>query len=215
MATRRVSSQALALDSSGSVQFLQLFLCLQDVVHATSGWNARPLANLLSTTQLLCLPNRRATLQDSVDKVGQRMAEARQALGSQVADRLLAGGGTVMTLSYSSSVINGFRVASQQHHANSAQQGGAISPLTAIVCESRPLLEGLKTAKQLIEAGVSTTVITDAQAALFVPQANVVIIGADCITQEGAVNKVRPDYTLGMSQISPTHFSTCVKQHMV
>lgn len=47
------------------------------------------------------------------------------------------------------------------------------------VCESRPLFEGVAMAKAL--RGASVQVITDAQAAVFMPQVDAVLLGADCV----------------------------------
>lgn len=60
----------------------------------------------------------------------------------------------------------------------------------ATVCESRPLFEGVRLAKQLQRSGACVTVITDAQAGLFMDNADCVIVGADAITEQGVVNKV-------------------------
>jgi hypothetical protein len=62
--------------------------------------------------------------------------------------------------------------------------------LKAIVCESRPLNEGVSLAAEWAAAGVDCTVITDAQAAAFVDQADLCLVGADAITEQSVVNKV-------------------------
>ncbi len=58
-----------------------------------------------------------------------------------------------------------------------------------IIAESRPLCEGVALAGALTDSGVQCTVVTDAQTALFVQQADVVLVGADQVTEHAVVNK--------------------------
>lgn len=83
---------------------------------------------------------------------------------------------TVLTHSYSSSAIAGLR---------------ARRPDRVVVCESRPLLEGLATARELTAAGIAVTLVTDAQGPLFLSQVEAVLVGADGVLADGSViNKV-------------------------
>ncbi len=60
-----------------------------------------------------------------------------------------------------------------------------------IVTESAPLNEGRTTARLLARLGVTVTLISDAQAAAFIPEAATVLVGADTVFANGAVvNKV-------------------------
>ncbi len=87
---------------------------------------------------------------------------------------------TIMTLSKSSSVSTAILEALKQGKR-----------LKIIVCESRPLCEGVISAKLWANAGASVTVITDAQAGVFIKQANMVLVGADAVDSEhGVFNKV-------------------------
>ncbi|TMC00232.1 MAG: hypothetical protein E6J42_01420 [Chloroflexi bacterium] len=84
--------------------------------------------------------------------------------------------GSLMTYSYSSSVIELF---------------GRIRPRRVILSEARPLREGLRMARELVGLGISVTLITEAQLALFVHEADAVVVGADTILPEGdLVNKI-------------------------
>jgi translation initiation factor 2B subunit (eIF-2B alpha/beta/delta family) len=81
-----------------------------------------------------------------------------------------------MTLTYSSAVIEVL---------------GRLRPRRVVVSESRPLYEGLRTARALAEKGISLTLITEAQMALFVREAEAVVVGADSVQPDGSlVNKV-------------------------
>ncbi|GAB4819902.1 hypothetical protein N2152v2_006948 [Parachlorella kessleri] len=114
-------------------------------------------------------------------KATQSQRERLAAVGQQLqshARELLKDGMTVITTSYSSTIA--------QALCQAAKDG---CRLKAIVCESRPLNEGVSLANTLAAAGVQCTVITDAQAGLFVQQADLVLVGADSITQQEAVNK--------------------------
>ncbi len=55
------------------------------------------------------------------------------------------------------------------------------------VTEGRPRCEGRTTAQALAAAGVSVTLLTDAEAGLFIPECAVVVVGADSILADGAV----------------------------
>jgi hypothetical protein len=70
-------------------------------------------------------------------------------------------------------------------------KGSSCGPgLSVIVCESRPLCEGVAMAQRLAAAGLHVALITDAQAGVFVEEADVVLLGADAVTPAGVVNKV-------------------------
>lgn len=77
---------------------------------------------------------------------------------------------TVITYSYSSTVI---------------ELLSRLKPRRVIVSECRPLNEGLRAARKLVSEGVSATLITEAQMALFVHEADAVVVGADTIVPDG------------------------------
>ncbi len=55
------------------------------------------------------------------------------------------------------------------------------------VTEGRPRCEGRTTAQVLAAAGISVTLITDAEAGLFIPSCAAVVVGADSILADGSV----------------------------
>lgn len=114
---------------------------------------------------------------DAPRAIGEVMAVVEMALeGLATAARGILPTGTLMTYSYSSTVVEVL---------------GRVEPGRLIISEGRPLNEGLKTARELAEAGVSMTLITEAQMALFVQEADAVVVGADTILPDGGfVNKV-------------------------
>ncbi len=83
---------------------------------------------------------------------------------------------TLITLTYSSAVIDVLN---------------RLRPRHVIVSESRPLYEGQRTARALAGQEISLTLITEAQMALFVREAEAVVVGADSVQADGSlVNKV-------------------------
>ncbi len=83
---------------------------------------------------------------------------------------------TLITLTYSSAVIDVLN---------------RLRPRRVIISESRPLYEGQRTARALAGREISLTLITEAQMALFVCEAEAVVVGADSVQADGSlVNKV-------------------------
>jgi translation initiation factor 2B subunit (eIF-2B alpha/beta/delta family) len=96
--------------------------------------------------------------------------------GMAISARKVMPHGTVMTYSYSSTVIELLT---------------RLKPRRVIISEARPTGEGLRVAKELVRAGISMTLITEAQMALFVHEADAVMVGADTILPEGDfINKI-------------------------
>ena len=56
-----------------------------------------------------------------------------------------------------------------------------------IVLEGRPRYEGRDMARALAERGIATTLLTDAQADIFLPQCHAVVVGADSVLANGDV----------------------------
>ena len=67
-----------------------------------------------------------------------------------------------------------------------------------VICtETRPLFQGIKTAKELSEFGIPTTLIIDSAVRVFMKKVDLILLGADCVASNGAViNKI------GSSQIA-------------
>jgi translation initiation factor 2B subunit (eIF-2B alpha/beta/delta family) len=62
--------------------------------------------------------------------------------------------------------------------------------LSVIVSEGRPMNEGMKMAEALGHAGITTTLVVDAALPAAVKDADMVMVGADAITERGVVNKI-------------------------
>ncbi|PLX91147.1 MAG: hypothetical protein C0620_12195 [Desulfuromonas sp.] len=124
---------------------------------------------------------------DAVDDAAQLAAAATQlvALSRQAVDdcvtyarQLISPQQTLLTHSCSSTLMRLF----------SSLRG---MDCHIVVCESRPLCEGVSVVRQLDDWDLATTLITDAQAGLYTAQADLVMVGADSLLSDGAlVNKV-------------------------
>ncbi len=96
--------------------------------------------------------------------------------GMALAARKVIPTGTVMSFSYSSTVIELLT---------------RVKPRRVIISEARPTGEGIRVAKAMVRAGISMTMITEAQMALFVHEADAVMVGADSILPDGDfINKI-------------------------
>lgn len=82
--------------------------------------------------------------------------------------------GTVMTHSLSGTIIDVLRACAQQLDG-------------VIVLEGRPRYEGRAMAEALSKTGLPITLITDAQAAIFLPQCTSAIVGADSVLADGSI----------------------------
>jgi len=104
----------------------------------------------------------------------QRLSRLASAEAAAVAARALGGFVRVLTNSRSSTVIDALiRWASPERQV--------------VITESRPLREGIDTAKALSRANLDLNLITDAQAGLFVPRVEAVLVGADSVLRDGAI----------------------------
>ena len=125
----------------------------------------------------LTVPLSRVALLEAVRTEAAKLQARSQALCARVG-ALIPDGAHVLTTSYSSTVLAALTAAK-----------GRLGGVTC--CESRPLCEGAALARALAAAGVpGVAVITDAQAAAFVATADLVLLGADSLTEAGAANKV-------------------------
>jgi translation initiation factor 2B subunit (eIF-2B alpha/beta/delta family) len=101
------------------------------------------------------------------------------------AARLLGPGRTIMTHSFSSTVLEVCRLLKDEG-------------LRLIVTESRPLGEGRQLAERLSAWNVPTVYITDAQMGLFIARADAVLVGADSVLGDGAVVNKAGTYPLAL-----------------
>ena len=100
---------------------------------------------------------------------------------AEIAAALIEDGMTVMTHSFSSTVLAAFREAHQ-----SGKNFKVICP------ESRPVCEGVALAASLGMGGISASVIADAAAYRLLPEVQLVWVGADAISLRGSPTRRGP-----------------------
>ncbi|MBD3648303.1 MAG: translation initiation factor eIF-2B [Pseudomonadales bacterium] len=110
--------------------------------------------------------------------LAEEMITAQDAVAERMAT-LVEDGETVMTYSMSSSIRRFYEVTHRQNKR-----------VGAIVCESRPGMEGRLMANDLSHLDIETTYITESQVGIFMKQADKVVLGADRLLASGdVVNK--------------------------
>jgi len=95
--------------------------------------------------------------------------------------------GTVLTLSYSGTVIDVLKAVAKKKE------------IKVIVAESLPLGEGRKTAELLTKVGIETVLISDSMVFAEARNSDLCLVGADAITPQALINKVG---TYGMTLAS-------------
>ena len=116
----------------------------------------------------------------SVAKLFLRDFDYSKEIIAEIGAKRIKDGSIVFTHCHSSTVTHLLKKAKEQ------------GKLFEVICtETRPLFQGRITARELVEAGIKTTLIVDAAARFFMNDADMVIVGADAITSEGnVVNKI-------------------------
>lgn len=123
------------------------------------------------------LTDARRAVAQSAEDFRNSLDEWTRRVGAHAAQRLPERG-TVFTLSSSSTV-----------KAALLERVGR--PGLRVVClESRPMNEGRMLAEKLADAGLSVLYAVDAAASSLLPEADVVLLGADSIGDRGVVNKI-------------------------
>jgi len=114
----------------------------------------------------------------TIDYVLNYLVKAQEWL-SYNGSKLINNNALIMTHCHSSSVLNIFRRANEEHKI-----------FKVVVTETRPKAQGLKTARELIEMGIPIYYIVDSAGPFLVSECNMVIVGADAIRAEGILNKI-------------------------
>jgi len=122
-------------------------------------------------------------LAEAVSKASQHflkiLEESKERI-AEIGSRRIREGTTVLTHCHSSTVTYVLR---------KARENG--KSFEVFCTETRPFLQGRITARELVEAGIKTTLIVDSAARFFMNKIDMVIVGADAITSEGnVINKI-------------------------
>jgi eIF-2B alpha/beta/delta-like uncharacterized protein len=121
-------------------------------------------------------------LKEVVRLTAKKILDSQKKALSSIQDHvldLIQNGQTILTHSYSSTVINSLIF---------AKQNG--KEFQVIVTESRPLFEGRRTADILAKEGIEMILIADMAAFHLMDDVDMVITGCDCICSKGVVNKI-------------------------
>lgn len=118
-------------------------------------------------------PTRTALL--SVERVTANEKSASDRIAEKAAERIE---GTVITLSYSGTVMNVLRSCAKKKE------------IKVIVAESFPLGEGRRTAEILSKAGIETALVADSLVFAEARNSDLCLVGADAIMPQALINKV-------------------------
>ncbi len=98
---------------------------------------------------------------------------------SKLATELIKNNSTIITHSYSSTVLNTLLY---------AKQSG--KKFSVICTESRPKNEGINLAKQLGKGKIKVKLLVDSAVFSLIPYADMILIGGDALTDSGLINKI-------------------------
>jgi translation initiation factor 2B subunit (eIF-2B alpha/beta/delta family) len=111
----------------------------------------------------------------SVEKVMSNEKTATERIAENIMEKVE---GTVLTLSYSGTVVNVLKAVSKQ------------KDIKVTVAESFPLGEGRRTAEILSRAGIEATLVADSMVFAEARNSDLCLVGADAITPQALINKV-------------------------
>jgi len=119
------------------------------------------------------------TVTTSANQFLNNLKRSREEIAAIGANRI-KNGSVIFTHCHSSTVTYTLQKAKQQGKT-----------LEVICTETRPIFQGRKTAKEMLDLGWKTTMIVDSAARYFMKQADIVLVGSDAITSEGnVINKI-------------------------
>jgi ribose 1,5-bisphosphate isomerase len=140
------------------------------------------LANLIQRAAEQQPPSLRG-LRTAVERFRKQRDQAAAKI-AQLASTRLRKYRTVLTYSYSSTVLAALTAAARPG------RGGKSRLERVILSESRPLYEGRVLAERLAEKGIAVTLVIDAALGREVPQADAVVVGADTVLERAYVNRL-------------------------
>lgn len=115
----------------------------------------------------------------SIDEVLDHLDKAQEWM-SYNGSNIIKNNFTIMTHCHSSSVLNVFKNAKQKDHKR----------FKVVVTETRPVLQGYKTAEELVEMGIPIHYIADSAGPFFMAACDILIVGADAVRGDGILNKI-------------------------
>ncbi|CAB50496.1 translation initiation factor eIF-2B alpha/beta/delta subunit family protein [Pyrococcus abyssi] len=145
------------------------------------------MASLYNLARFMPITNNRELVKMRALEFLRRMDEAKRELAS-IGAQLIDDGDVIITHSFSSSVLEIFKVAKDRRKS-----------FKVIITESSPDYEGLHLANELENLGIEFEVITDSQMGLFCRKATISMVGADMVTRDGFVVNKAGTYLLALA----------------
>lgn len=115
----------------------------------------------------------------AIDRLITYLTKSSEKIGKH-SDRVLKNNITIMTHCHSGEALKFIKHGHIEH-------GKKIS---VIATETQPLEQGVKTARELVQAKIPVTLILDNAVGFFMKEVDAVVVGADALRKEGVVNKV-------------------------
>ena len=107
---------------------------------------------------------------------------------AQIGQSLIFGGSTILAYSFSQAVLSILKRAKEKG-----------KEFNVAVSEARPMFEGRKLAEDLGKLGISVILVTDSSLGLYLKGADLVLVGADSVSEKTFTNKVG---TYGLSLLA-------------
>ncbi len=145
------------------------------------------MASLYNLTRFIPLTDNPEFVKSKAEEFIKLGREAKREIGN-IGSELIDENDVIITHSFSSAVLEIFR---------SAKMKG--KHFRVILTESAPDYEGLALARELERLGIPFEIITDAQIGLFAGKATMALVGADNMTQDGAVINKAGTYLLALA----------------
>ena len=147
----------------------------------------RTMASLYNLSRFIPVTGNPEVVRARAEEFIRLAEEAKREIGN-IGSELIDENEVVITHSFSSAVLEIFRAAK-----------GKGKHFRVILTESAPDYEGIALARELEKLGVPFEVITDAQLGLFAEKATLALVGADNVTQDGAVVNKAGTYLLALA----------------
>lgn len=115
----------------------------------------------------------------AIDNLIAYLTKSSEKIG-RYSDKVLRNNTTIMTHCHS-----GEALAFVKHYCRKHKR-----KISVIATETRPLEQGVKTAKELARDKIPVTLILDSAIGFFMKDVDMVVVGADALRREGVVNKI-------------------------
>lgn len=115
----------------------------------------------------------------TIDSLIAYLTKSSETIG-KYSDKLLKNNMKIMTHCHSGEALSFVKHYHLEHRKK----------ISVVATETRPLEQGVKTAKELARAEIPVTLILDSAIGFFMKDVDIVVVGADALRREGVVNKI-------------------------